>query len=119
MNLEAMAVTAIVSLGLGVLLFIPGWLWCRWRIGKQRAGQIGNNVTGAGYLLFGTLTVVLIAGFIFGHLQPESALGSLVSTHVGRLMYGFIVVALFWPIDRILKSKGINLIRPREPDRNV
>jgi hypothetical protein len=115
MDLEAMAVTVIFSLILGIVLFIPGWLWCRWRIGKQPTGQAGHSVTGAGYLFFGTLTVVLVVGFVLGRLEPKSALGSLVSTQVGRLIYIFIVVAVFWPIDRILKSKGIHLTRPREP----
>jgi len=115
MDLEAMAVTIIFSLVLGIVLFIPGWLWCRWRLGKQPTGQVGHIVTGAGYVFSGALTLVLVGGFVLGSLEPESALGSLVSTRKGRFIYCLIVVAVFWPIDRLLKPKGIHLIRPREP----
>ncbi len=111
MNWEALGVIGLFTLGLGVLLFVPAWVWVK---RKQRAEPNNHpklRLTKTGWVLICMTVVVLIGGLLMDFIAPESLLGQLVKTSSGRFLYLVIVVLVFWLVEAVLKTRGIKLIK--------
>src|SRR4051794_4869352 len=111
MNWEALIVVCHFTLGLGVVLFVPTWIWIK---RKQRA-EAGRHpkvkLTKLGWVLLWTTLVVLLVGLVMDYIAPDSYVGQFVKMPAGRLLYLAIVAAVFWLLEILLKSCGIQLTK--------
>lgn len=111
MNWEALSVIGLFTLALGVLLFIPSWIWVKRRQKAIPRGRPGVVLTKTGWALAVALVIALIGGVGMQHLAPESFLGKLTKTGGGRLIFYVALGAIFLLTEATLKAIGISLIR--------
>lgn len=107
---EAFIVIGLFTLGLGVLLFVPAWIWVKRKQRKEPAAGVKLKLTKLGWLLVSVTVIALFGGYSLQYMAPESLLGQLVKTSLGRLIYLVILVGIFWVLEAALKAKGIKLI---------
>lgn len=110
MDLEALVVIGIFTLVLGAVLFALFRLWVRHKFHDHPTVGTKVRLTKAGVICVPVLVIVLIGGFLMEYIAPESVLGKLVETPIGRLSYAAAVTLAFLLIEVVLKSKGIRLI---------
>lgn len=118
MNWEALVVIGFFTLALGVLLFVPAWLWVRHkrRIEPEKYPKL--RLTRIGWALICATVLFLIGGFVVDFIAPESLLGQLVKTSRGRFIYLAVVVFIFWVIEIALKARGVRLIEEDQGKTN-
>lgn len=110
MNWEAFWIIGLSSVVLGLLLFIPAWLWMR-RQQQLLPEYKRNTLTKTGWVFACLLVTFLIAGAIMQYVAPHSGFGEFVSTGAGRLIFYTSVGVVFWSVEIALKARGINLTR--------
>ena len=117
MDWEGLALTALLCLPLGVLLYIPARWWAKRKLANSPANSRARlRVTSAG-LAFATLLVgVLFIGFSQQYFAPQSEFGQFVGTSLGRLVFGVGVTVLSVVIGMVLELLGFTLVRPPGDD---
>ena len=118
MNFEALAIFGTLSILVGGLLYLPFYLWMKWKRKKGEGPENRTNVriTGAGITFYGCMVVILFVGFAQEHLAPQSAFGAFVSSREGRLAYTGGVLALWVALEFILTKFGFKFVKPKNKD---
>jgi len=118
MNIEALAIIGTLSIFVGGLLYLPFYLWMRWKKKKGEGPKSRFNVrlTGAGITFYGCMVVMLFVGFAQEHLAPHSAFGAFVSSREGRLAYAGGMLALWVTLEFILTKFGFKFVKPTNED---
>lgn len=114
MQWEAFIVIGLFTLGLGILLFVPAWLWVKHKQRTDAAVRAKLRLTRLGWLLICVMVIALIGGYSMQYIVPESLLGQFVKTPGGRFLYLVIVALIFWLIEAALKTRGIQLIKKEQ-----
>jgi len=115
MHWEAFIVIGLVTLSLGVLLFVPAWIWVK---RKQRTAPGMHSkvkLTKLGWALVWSMVIILLGGLLMDYIAPESFLGRLVKMPLGRLIYLVIVGGIFLVLEAVLKANGIKLVEGDKP----
>ena len=109
MNLEALAVIGTLAVVAGVILYLPFFLWKKWRGEKAlpQTGPLADRITATGITFYGAMVVVLFAGFAQEHLAPQTAFGSFMSDWYGRLVYGGCVLLVFIVLEIGFRLAGV------------
>ncbi len=110
MHWEAFIVIGLFTLTLGVLLFVPAWLWVKRKQRTEPAARAKLRLTKLGWFLTCIGLVAFLFGFSLQYLAPESLLGQFVKTSLGLFLYGLAIAIVFWLIEAALKARGIKLI---------
>lgn len=111
LELEAIAVVGLVTLGAGLLLYLPVRWYARREARRRPHANSSTRITVAGLVVILIIILVLVAGLTLEHLAPDSWLGTLVSTKRGRLVWGWMVVCVFAPIALVLERMGMKFTR--------
>ena len=109
MHWEAFIVIGVFTLGLGVLLFVPAWIWAKRQRRTEPEKHPKIKLTKLGWALIGATIIILIGGLLMDYIAPESPLGRFIRLPGGRFFYFAIVASLFWVLELALKAKGIKL----------
>lgn len=118
MNWEALVVIGLFTLGLGVLLFVPAWIWVKRKQRSEPGKHPKLRLTRLGWVLIWITVVILIGGLMMDYIAPRSLLGRFVKVPGGRLIYMAIVAGVFWALEAALKTKGIKLIEDDKSAQN-
>lgn len=118
MDWKALGVICLLTLALGILLYVPARIWAKRKLRAEPSGHPKLRLTKTGWALICSTVFVLITGFSVQYIAPESAFGQFVKTSGGRFLYLAAVVLIFWLVEAILKTRGIRLIEEDQPDRN-
>jgi ATP-dependent Clp protease adapter protein ClpS len=105
------ALFSIAALFVGLLLYLPFFLWFRSRRGRALATGRELRATPAGYLLIAAQVAALFGGYAAGVVFPETWPGSLVQDVTGMLWWAVSLVVLFSVVDKVLQSAGVALER--------
>ena len=118
MHGEAFVVIGLFTLGLGVLLLVPAWIWVKRKQRAEPGKHVKVKLTKLGWTLIWVMLIILIGGLLMDYIAPESLLGRFVKMPVGRLLYLAIVAAIFWLVEAALKARGIKLIEEDQTNTN-
>lgn len=118
--MEARAAVLIFAMAAvaGLLLYLPFFLWFRYRRARAKCGLRGSfHITRAGFFLYGAMLVALFAGLGVGVFSPQSWMGAQVRTFFGGLGYATVVVVVTSVIEWGLVRRGARFWRRVEgPD---
>jgi hypothetical protein len=117
-NWEGFFVIGLFTLVLGALLYIPARLWAKRKSREHPDSNAALRLTKSGFVFFGLFTVALIVALSWEFLAPESRLGQLAKTSLGRFGIAVVVGLVFWLLEVGLNSKGVRLLDKKE-SRNV
>lgn len=117
MNWEAFGAIGLVTLALGVLLYVPARFWVKRKLRAEPGAHAKLRFTKLGWVLISTALLFLFGGFMMEFLAPESLLGQFVKTSSGRFLYALIVVLIFWLVEAALKARGIKLTKEDQRGR--
>lgn len=110
MNWHAILLIFGLAIVVGALLYMPFFIWLRWRRSKPRhGGATSSRVTGVGLCLYGAMALVLIGGLAFGQIAPQSWFGSQVRTLFGGIGYTTTVWVVASLVERTLFKRGFVL----------
>jgi len=104
---------AIIAIGgiclvLGLLLWLPAQLWARRRLRNLPAeSEERARITPLGWVVYGLMVAVLMAGFSLQYLAPQTGLGHMVSTWPGRLVYTILVSIAWLALETFLGLLGM------------
>jgi hypothetical protein len=108
MEWDAALLIFALAAAAGALLYLPFFVWFRWRGSKRtKGGATTRRLTRAGLWLYGIEIVVLFAGFAVGTLYPQSWLGAQLRTLFGGLGYAAAVVIAVGLVERALVRRGV------------
>ena len=117
MDWEGLALTALLCLPLGVLLYIPARWWAKRQLARSPANSRTQlRVTSAGIAFAALLVGVLFIGFSQQYFAPQSEFGQFVGTTLGRLVFGVGVTVLSVVISMVLELFGFTLLRRPSDD---
>jgi hypothetical protein len=112
MNWEAFAVIGAFALLLGIVLYIPGRWWARRKLHDASLGSPARaSLTPIGYVVIGLLVFALVGTFSLKDLAPDSLIGRIEGSRVGRLTILVCMASAFWLVESIAKRLGIDFIR--------
>lgn len=106
MNWQAAAVIGTLAIVAATLLYLPFFIWFRWRGSKPKLGKATTHVTGAGLCLYGITVVALLTGLAVGTLLPNSWFGAQVQTLFGGFGFFSAVSMVASALERILVKRG-------------
>jgi hypothetical protein len=107
MDLYAIFITCAVAAAVGIMLYLPFFIWFRWKSSKLRLGVLtSTHVTASGFVLYALMLVILLGGFACGQILRQSWLGAQVSTLFGGFGYVVTVSILMSMIERFLVKRG-------------
>ena len=118
MNFEALAVIGTLTLIAGGLLYLPFYLWKKWR-GKKALpskGPLSANITRRGITFYGAMVAVLLVGFAQQYLAPQTAFGAFVSTRSGRLIYLVCVGVVGVVLEKLFVKSGVRFAKRNDKD---
>jgi hypothetical protein len=118
MNFEALAIIGGLTLIAGSVLYLPFFLWMKWR-GKKAlpsGGPLAVTINRRGITFYGAMVVVLFVGFAQEYFAPQTAFGSFVSTWSGRLIFAVCVVVVVVALEVMLSIAGIKFAERRNKD---
>jgi hypothetical protein len=108
MNWHAILVICGLAVIVGVLLYLPFFIWFRWRRSEPGHGAFTSvRVTGVGLCLYGVVVLVLFAGFAAGQIAPQSWFGSQLRTLFGGIGYMTTVLMASSVVERVLVKRGL------------
>jgi small-conductance mechanosensitive channel len=111
MHGEAFVVIGLFILVLGVLLFVPAWIWVKRKQRAEPGKQAKVKLSKVGWTLIWVMLTILIGGLLMDYMAPESLMGRFVKMPVGRFLYLVIVAVVFWIVEAALKARGIKLTK--------
>jgi hypothetical protein len=92
---------------IGLVLYLPFFIWFRWQGSRPQTNSITTlGVTGAGLCFFSVTLIILFAGLAVGQLAPQSWFGSQVRTLFGGLGYMTAVCLLASVVERVFIKRG-------------
>jgi hypothetical protein len=107
MDLYAIFITSAVAAVVGIVLYLPFFIWFRWKSSKSRSGVLAStHVTASGFVLHALILVILLGGLAVGQILPQSWLGAQVSTLFGGFGYVVTVSILMSMFERFLVKRG-------------
>ena len=110
MDWDAALLFGALAAGAGALLYLPFFIWFRWRgVKRKQSGPAADRITVVGLCFYGAMVVVLFAGFAIGTLDPQSWLGAQVRTLFGGFGYGVLIVIVGNVLERLLVRRGVRL----------
>lgn len=108
MNWEGLTVIGVGAIAIGVILYLPFRIWFgRSQEGGTRSPRV--QLTRAGMVLVCFTLAALFYGLAARYIAPESMLGRVTSTSLGRLFYLGVLILVFWIVEVLLRRKGIRL----------
>ena len=114
MHWEAALVIGIVALGAGLILYIPGYFLAKWALRKSPPDSGGRlHVTFTGFVVYGSMIIMLAIGFAQQFFAPETFLGRLTSTSLGRLLFCASIIPLGVVIEFVLRKFGIHCVKTK------
>ncbi len=111
MNWEALGVIGLVTLALGVLLYVPARIWAKRKLRAEPNSHPRLRLTKTGWLFVCTALLFLFGGLLMNYFAPESLLGQFVKTSSGRFLYAATLALVFWLVEATLKARGIKLTK--------
>ena len=111
MNWEAFGAIGLVTLALGVLLYVPARFWVKRKLRAEPDSHPKLRLTKLGWVLICAMVFLFIGGFSLQYLAPESLLGQFVKTSSGRFLYAATLALVFWLVEAALKARGIKLTK--------
>jgi len=100
-----------VLLSAGLLLYLPFWIWFRYRRHHGKSMGRTTNFTSTGGVFLTAQLALLLGGFGAGVLAPESWLGSFTAGYAGILRWYVCVVVASGSLERVLRRAGVVLQR--------
>ena len=97
----------------GVLLYLPFFLWFRHRRRVAPTPPAEDRFTRVGYAFLVVQIATMLFGFGAGVLQPQSTLGSLTQGYAGFARWSACVYVVFSVLAMMLRSWGFSVERPR------
>jgi len=116
MNLEALIAVGVATLLMGAPLLWVSRRWLRSTSGIN-AKNASPRVTRTGLLVAVILVVLFIVGFAASYYAPDTAFGQFMSNPLGRLAYALTLGFLSIPLQRWLRSRGMDLYSTGAQDR--
>jgi hypothetical protein len=114
-NWEAFFAIGALTVLLGGLLYVPSRWWANRKLkGGPHGSYARLHVTAAGFLFYGFLVGFLIIGLLLDYLAPESRLGQIVATGIGRFVLLVVVVAIGVALERVFAKLGVIFIQRRD-----
>lgn len=106
----------VVCLIVGALLYLPFFLWFRYR--KPPPGRFSEPLrfTRTGYLMLVAQLGLMFGGLAIGTLYPDSTLGSLMHGDSGLLKWWVCIAIVLGAIGLLVKRAGLVLERPPADD---
>jgi len=117
MILEAVLVIGAVCVILGGLLLIPGLWWARRKAKNDSAFGKRVRFTPFGWIFLFVMLVILLGGLMTQYLAPESLIGNLTVSRMGRLVWAGIVIGFFVVLAKLFASFGILIERRDEGEK--
>ena len=118
MNWHAVLVVGALAACAGLLLYLPFFVWFRWRNAKQKQRVGGSiRVTRLGLCLYAAMLMVLFSGLAVGQVAPQSWFGAQVRTLFGGLGFASVVCAAACAIERFLIKRGFVFTYRLVPDQ--
>ncbi|MCD2344090.1 ATP-dependent Clp protease adaptor ClpS [Ideonella azotifigens] len=113
MKISVILVLIGLCLLAGGVLYLPFFLWFRYRRrdGREVAAQL--RFTHLGYGLIALQVVLQFAGLAAGILAPESRLGSQTQGFAGFLRWSVCIIVIFCIVNALLQRFGVALDQPR------
>lgn len=98
MRVDVIVMLAVAALIVGVLLYLPFFLWFRWRQSKGRPpvpGAFGAPIPRGrlGWYIAGV--AVLAIGYAQAHLAPDTWFGATMKSSGGRLAFMIVLIVVF------------------------
>jgi hypothetical protein len=118
MNFEALAIIGGLALIAGAVLYLPFYIWKKWRGRKAlpSRGPLAITINRNGITFYGAMVVVLFVGFAQEHFAPQTAFGLFMSTWSGRLIYLVCVLVVTVVLEVIFAIAGIKFAERKDKD---
>ncbi|PPJ42730.1 MULTISPECIES: hypothetical protein [unclassified Pseudoxanthomonas] len=107
MSLHAALLIGALAIGAGLLLYLPFFVWFRWRGAKGRGSPTTIHVTRLGVCWYLFCVAIMFAGFAVGFVAPQSWLGAQVRTVFGALGFAYFVAIVMSFLERLLVKHGL------------
>jgi hypothetical protein len=104
MNWHAILIISALAVGTGLLLYLPFFIWFRWRNANASVGSV--QVTRLGFFWYAIVVVVIFCGLSVGHIAPQSWLGVQVRTFFGGLGFASAVCIVAALLERVFIKYG-------------
>ena len=117
--MEAILVIGSLVIILGIILLIPGLWWARRKARKDPAFAKKANFTPIGWLFLCVMLSFLLGGLCMQYLYPESSIGKLTATSLGRILWTAIIIFIFYIIQKLLNSYGVVIEKDDEKSKDV
>ena len=126
MQLRALAIILVGGCIFGLLLYLPFYLWFRWRRIKDRSvapGRFGKRLPQRELKWVALTVALLLVGFAQGRVAPDTWFGAQMQTRLGRGVLA-LILAVFITVIRVawlvLRARAtgtpIQWRRPRSED---
>lgn len=99
MNVEAIAIIGGVALVVGAVLYLPFFVWFRFRRRRGRplaSKRLDVPLTKGRIILSMLMIAVIVTGYSRGVLAPHTWFGSHMQTGFGQLVWGISVACFFY-----------------------
>ena len=106
-NLEAFIAIGALCVALGSVLLIFGLWWAKYKAKTDPVFGRKASFTPVGWISLLVMVLVLLGGFGMQHFAPQSYIGKLTSTGLGRLLWTALTFGFFLVTQKILVSFGI------------
>ena len=107
MSLHATLLIGALAIGAGLLLYLPFFVWFRWRSAKGRRSPTTIHVTRLGVCWYLFCVAIMFSGFAVGFVAPQSRLGAQVRTVFGALGFAYSVAIVISFLERLLVKRGL------------
>ena len=99
---------------IGAVLYLPFFLWFRYR--KPTRGRYAEKVrfTRTGYLMLAVQLTAMFGGIVVADQYPDSAIATLVHGNAGSLKWWVFITIVFTAINLLIKRAGLVTERPPE-----
>jgi hypothetical protein len=97
MQLRALVIILVAGSIFGLLLYLPFFLWFRWRrkVGRPAApGRYGKPVPRGELKWMVLIIVLLLVGYAQGHLAPATWFGAQMRTDAGRTAFALVLAVV-------------------------
>lgn len=106
MNWHAALLIGALAIGMGVVLYLPFFIWFRWRGAKGKRSPKTIHVTGLGVCWYGLCIFILFCGFAVASIAPQSWLGAQLRTVFGALGFAYSVMIAMSFVEPFLVKRG-------------
>lgn len=97
MRFDALLMIVVVAVVVGLLLYLPFFLWFRWRERKGRAiarGPFSTPLPRGRIAWMAAFVVVMLAGSIQAHLSPDTWFGKAMQSNDGRFAFALVIALI-------------------------